>query len=147
MSSNVEHYLHTETPMLSAMREGVGGYQPMFRGKALATECGDYTISLANIRAIRNAGCHAVSMLAANGNVLFVFSTGEQYLATGFSIGHKNKEVFALAEIAAESLGGDVSDWRTHLTGLPTDWDGPLELPIMARELAVFAGHGADEEE
>jgi hypothetical protein len=126
--------------MLAALREGISGYQPFFRGEPLAVETGVHTASLTNLRVMRKAGCQPVSMQATGGNVLFVFKGGEEYLATGFAVGYEGEEVMALAVIASEFFGGETDHWFDYLAVLPMDWDDLLELPPGIQELAVFSG-------
>jgi hypothetical protein len=143
--------INAETAMLAALRSGMAGYRPVFRGQQLAEECGDHNVSMANVEIMRKAGLVVRDLIVFGDgeNLLVSFTTGEQYWAKGFAYGdlcnvgdeEENEsvqlvraKVGALARSAAKWLkSGDADDWLHWLTLMPAkDYaraPGRLELP------------------
>ena len=85
--------------MLRLFREGVQDYQPAT--KELSRETGDPQVSLANLERILAAKLRIQHILIRPTGVLFTFSTGEQFYATGFRVGTDTPATEGLAQIAA----------------------------------------------
>ena len=112
------------SPMLRLFREGAKSYQPEADG--LALEAGDPQVSLENLRRIIAQGPMIRDMLAKPTGVLVLFSTGEQFYATGLRVGTDGPATEALAQIAAEAGFGPFDQLLRFYRHLPADWDDQL---------------------
>jgi hypothetical protein len=124
--------------MLRLFRDGVQSYQP--ETKELARETGDPQVSLENMERILAARLLIQYILIRPAGVLFTFSTGEQFYATGLRAGTRGPATEALAQIAAKARFGSYERLLRHLQCLAPDYDGPL-LPLIRERTLVSDGH------
>lgn len=125
--------------MVTAFRDGSDTYTPIFDGEELDVECGSAEVTLKNLARIVTPNRRVVSFMLAHGHVLIVFSTGESYLATGFSYGHDLDEVHRFAEFVAKHTGHDLEEVYGAVSGLPPDYAGPIQLPAAVRQDKRFS--------
>lgn len=122
--------------MTEAFKTGCKQYQPLCNGIKLDPECGDPETTTRNLHRIV-ASSPERSVLAVinsgDGRVLVVFTDGETYLATGYSIGTSGPGTQELARFLVEHNGGDWIedyDWMLKvLANWPSDMAGPVSLP------------------
>ena len=119
--------------MLRLFREGVQDYQPAT--KELSRETGDPQVSLTNLERILAANLRIQHILIRPTGVLFTFSTGEQFYATGFRVGTDTSATEGLARIAAKARFGSLERLLRHCRCLARDYDGPLLPLIQDKEL------------
>lgn len=113
------------TPPLRMFREGVQSYQPENNGIPLDKETGDPQASLTNVCRLVQAGLVIHDIFIRPTGALILFSTGEQYLATGLRVGEE-APTLALAEIASKAGYGPWAKLLRMYTNLPRDYDGRL---------------------
>ena len=100
--------INIENGMEEAWKAGINGYQPVFRGQALAVECCDPEVSLQNLLKLLDAGLHPKRFRTnADRSILIEFEEGGSYLATGFSVGDEGVGTAAFAEYATAIYGVD----------------------------------------
>lgn len=127
--------IEIESQMRSAARDGVDGYQPIFRGQPLEVEAAIPEVSLKNLRILLKAGLQVASMIAVeSGHILVVFKTGETYLATGFAVGEASDLTKAFAQFASEAFPGSRREWENQIIHFyAPDYQGlinPARTPI-----------------
>ncbi len=123
--------IEVTSPMKLAAEEGMNGYLPTFRGEELAVEMSDPAASLKNLRKLLKAGLKVLSVTMFEGeNVLVVFTTGETYLATGFTVGEVD-DVSFFAQFLSEAGLGKTSEWlHTLRCYSPEDMAYPFEMKL-----------------
>jgi hypothetical protein len=114
------------SPMLSALRLGTAEYQPDFPDLTLAREQRDAGVSISNLRLLFADGLTLASLVAGPAGLLFIFDTGEEYLATGLRVGRQSAAV--LAELMASLGHGEEAELSEFYAALPDDYDGPVPL-------------------
>jgi hypothetical protein len=114
------------SPMLSALRLGTAEYQPDFPDLTLAREQRDAEVSISNLRLLFADGLTLASLVAGPAGLLFIFDTGEEYLATGLRVGRQSAAV--LAELMASLGHGEEAELSEFYAALPDDYDGPVPL-------------------
>lgn len=114
--------------MLSAMRAGEDTYTPVVGSEELDLEHGDPVTTVKNLRRLVDMGRRAIGFCAGHGNVLIMFDSGESYLATGFSYGHRLDEVQRFAEFASSQGFGDARFLYDVFSGLPPEYEGPIQI-------------------
>jgi hypothetical protein len=115
--------MNIEQGMLAAWEQGCDGYTPIFRGEAMAVECGDPEVSLANLIRLLDAGLHPIRYRAnADRSILVEFEEGGSYLATGFSFGEPGPATMAFGDFATLAHGPcEEVPHYVHLMALPVD--------------------------
>jgi len=112
--------------MLAALRDGTAEYEPSFPGLTLAREQQDTGVSVANLRLLFAKGLTLASLVAGPAGLLFIFDTGEEYLATGLHVGAPSSP--ALAELMAGLGYGEMKELADFYAAMPTDFAGPVSL-------------------
>jgi hypothetical protein len=136
--SNEVLILHTESEMMRAWKQGVGGYTPMFREEPMTPEDGSPGPSLQNLRFMLRAPLKVQFMFAGpQAQVLVVFTTGETYLATGFGLGHRDLKTKALAQFSHEIGLGSKQDCYDFLSAMPPDYQGVILVPQQGTPIPV----------
>ena len=112
--------MNVEQGMLAAWEQGCDGYTPLFRGEAMAVECGDPETSLANLVRLLDAGLHPIRYRAnSDHSILVEFEEGGSYLATGFSFGKPGRATMAFGDFATLAHGPCELSHYEHLMALP----------------------------
>jgi len=93
----------------------------------LARENQDTLVSVANLHLLHDEGLQVLNLIAGTAGLLFIFHTGEQYLATGLRVGN-HQSVESLAELMAEWAFGDRRELSALYAALPDDYRGPIPL-------------------
>jgi hypothetical protein len=134
-----EQPLDIDCPMVQAWKAGTTRYRPVFRGRSLEIENGSVEVTLRNLREIdREIGLRSRVtniLVGPRRQTLIVFSSGETYLATGFSVGSSDMKVRGLAEFVRDThLSQDsVAEIFETLASLPEEYEGDLpfdNLPL-----------------
>jgi hypothetical protein len=98
------------SPMLRLLNQANVAYQPV-APVALLPEDGNPQASLENVRRLFQFGLTYLTLISGLAGVLFIFQTGEMYLATGFLLGCVNKaKTEALARACTEIGLGDYDE-------------------------------------
>ena len=119
--------IQTISPMLEALNQPTSDYEPDFPGLTLARECRDAQTSVSNLRLLHDAGLRLTNLIAGPAGLLFIFKTGEEYLATGLHAGCL-KSAKALAPLLADWTFGDEEELTATYASLPPDHRGPVPL-------------------
>jgi hypothetical protein len=114
--------------IIEAFQAGVKVYQPL-ADVPLSAETGDPETTARNAHALFQSGRTILAVISSgvpHQGVLFVFKTGELFLATGFTL--TNCE--PLARFLVEHNDGDWTEeydrMLSHLKAWPTDMAGPI---------------------
>lgn len=91
----------TVTYFLKLLQDGAQNYTPTHPKITLLPENGDPATSIENLRHLYQEGLIFLALVAGKGGILFIFETGEQFLATGLAVGGGPKTE-ALAVIMSE---------------------------------------------
>lgn len=122
--------LAVDGPMLRAWKEGVEQYRPTFQDEPLEIESGDVDVTLRNLQKIihglQREGWVSHFYVGAKAQILVTFTSGENYLATGFTIGEETPKVRGLAQFAAENGLGRFNEVYPFLAALPKDYRGVI---------------------
>jgi hypothetical protein len=112
-------------PMLELLWKPIAEYKPEgFEG--LLPETGDPQTSVKNVQTLVDAGLAILSAVAGPGGVLFIFQTGETFLANGFGLGGGPKTE-ALAYLISAIGVMPYQDVLRLLVGDGLDnWVGPI---------------------
>jgi hypothetical protein len=116
------------TEALRMFREGVESYQPENTGISLEPESGEPQPSLRNLRKLLDAGLAISDIFVRPTGALILFSTGEQYLATGLRIGDAANpaRTLALVEVAVKAGFGPWEKLVRVYSNLDGDYEGRL---------------------
>ncbi len=116
------------TEALRMFREGVQSYQPENAGISLEPETGEPQPSLRNIKKLLDAGLAISDIFVRPTGTLILFSTGEQYLATGLRIGDAANpaRTLALVEVAVKAGFGPWEKLVRMYSNLDGDYEGRL---------------------
>ena len=116
------------TEPLRMFREGVQSYQPENSGIPLESEAGEPQPSLRNLRKLLDAGLAISDIFVRPTGALILFSTGEQYLATGLRIADAANpaRTLALVEVAVKAGFGPWEKLVRMYSNLDADYEGRL---------------------
>lgn len=89
--------------MRRAWQQKMDSYLPIFQGRRLREEDGDPSTSLDNLRTLLETLKVRRCLARPRGPVLIEFLSGEEFLATGFSMGEESPKVAAFAEFAKQA--------------------------------------------
>jgi hypothetical protein len=113
------------TEAMRMFREGVQSYQPENSEPALEPETGEPQPSLRNLKRLLDSGLVISDIFVRPTGALILFSTGEQYLATGLRV-HEEARTLALVEVAAKAGFGPWAKLLATYTSLPKEYEGRL---------------------
>ena len=125
-----------ESSMQQAARNGLDGYQPIFRDQPLEVEACIPEVSLRNLRVLLKAGLEVSTMtVVEEGHVLIAFKTGETYLATGFAVGQVSDLTKFFSQFASEAFSGSQSEWESHIAYFYEPEHQGLIEPMLTADL------------
>jgi hypothetical protein len=120
--------MHIVTEPLRMFRAGVESYQPEDSAIPLEAETGEPQPTLRNLQKLLDAGLVISDIFVRQTGALILFSTGEQYLATGLRIADAAKpgRTLALVEVAVRAGFGPWEKLLRMYCNLDADYDGRL---------------------
>ena len=115
-----------DTASLMTLLEHGESYQPVFRGQLLEVEGCLPEVSARNLRVIMKEGLTLLVLrVVSGGDILFIFDSGDTYLATGLGVGTIGAPTIELAKFLAIAWEGKTKDWLKYLSeSLFDDFEG-----------------------
>lgn len=114
--------------MEKALSEGCSGYVPIVSGVPLDIEGCEFSISLNNLLRLLPGREVEYVEIGPHRHILIGFTSGEAYLATGFSVGYPGEEVVAFARFLTKAGCGSAELILPFLVNWPEDITGRVPL-------------------
>jgi hypothetical protein len=119
-----------EPRMKQIWEDGTTVYRPIYKGEPLEEENGNPEPSLHNLRKILADKLYVQYMFVGpHSHIFIVFTTGETYLATGFSIGDHGTKTKAFAQFSSEIKLGTPRECFQFLQAVEPEYTGVLFFP------------------